>query len=174
MKIVRPVLLALVLAAALWPEIPRYRAERGLRAATGALRIVITHAAELPDPPGALERIALIARDAAPALPGDPRPPILEGSAWFVRGDAERAAVVYRSALALGERPETDLNLARAYERLGRESDARAAYVRAAWISPALSSSMLPDAAAEASAEIARLDAELKAGRLTTPPPPPR
>ena len=109
-----------------------------------------------------------------PALPGDPRPPILEGSAWLVRGDAERALGVYRSALALGERAELDLNLGRAYERLGREDDARAAFVRAAWISPNLLRAMLPDTAAIAYAEVARLDAELAAGKMTAPPPLPQ
>ena len=44
-----------------------------------------------------------------------------------VRGEAARAIEAYRSALALGERAELDLNLGRAYERLGREEDARAA-----------------------------------------------
>ena len=171
MKLARGALFAVILAAALWPEPARYRAEHTLRFATNALRYVVTHPGELSDPPAVLEQTALAAHSCGPPLPGDPRPAILEGSAWLVRGDAERALGVYRSALALGERAEIDLNLGRAYERLGREDDARAAFVRAAWVSPNLLRAMLPDTAALAYAEVARLDAELAAGRLTRPPP---
>jgi tetratricopeptide (TPR) repeat protein len=171
MRALRAALVAVVLAAALRPEFPRYHAERELRTATEALRFVIMHPQEIADPPGALERIAAIAQSCGLALPGDPRPPILEGSAWFVRGDFERAAEIYRSALAFGERAETDLNLGRALERLGRENEAHAAFLRAAWVSPLLLEAMLPDIAAAVSADLARLDAELRAGRLSAPPP---
>ena len=171
MKALRAALVAAALALALRPELPRYHAERELRAATEALRFVITHSQEIADPPGALERIAAIAHSCGPALPGDPRPPILEGSAWFVRGELERAEGIYRSALVLGERAETDLNLGRALERMGRENEAHAAFLRAAWISPLLLEAMLPDIAAAVNADLARLDEELKAGRLNAPPP---
>lgn len=174
MRLARGALLAALLAAALWPERARYQAERELSAATSALRYVLGHPAELSDPAGALDRIALVAAATEPALPGDPRPVVLEGSARLVRGEAERALGIYRRALALGERAETDLNLARAYERLGREEAARAAYLRTAWISPALMRAMLPDVAAAIGEEVARLEKELKEGRLKTPPPLPK
>jgi len=95
---------------------------------------------------------------------------VLEGSARLIQGEAQRALGIYRRALSLGERAETDLNLARAYERLGREPDARAAFLRAAWVSPVLLRAMLPDVAATAAAEMARLEKELKAGKLSAPP----
>lgn len=171
MRLLRAILLAVILAGLVWPERARYRADRDLRAATDALRFVLTHPTELSDPPAALENIARVAAAAGPPLPGDPRPPVLEGSARLVRGEAARALEAYRRALSYGERAETDLNLARAYERLGREAEARAAYLRAAWVSPALLTAMLPDVAAPTATELDRLEKELRAGRLTAPPP---
>jgi hypothetical protein len=50
---------------------------------------------------------------------------------------------------------------------------ADAAFVRALWISPALLRAVPPGFAERAGAEIARLEAELAAGRLTAPPPMP-
>jgi tetratricopeptide (TPR) repeat protein len=170
-RVARGVLLAALLAAALWPEPSRYHAERELRAATDALRYVLTHPRDFPDPAGALDRIALVAAAAQAALPGDSRPVVLEGSAKLIRGEAQRALELYRRALSLGERAETDLNLARAYERLGREPEARAAFLRAAWVSPVLLRAMLPDVAATAAAEMARLEKDLKEGKLSAPPP---
>ncbi|MCA1581592.1 MAG: hypothetical protein LC796_09415 [Acidobacteria bacterium] len=174
MKLARPALLAAALALLLWREPARYHAEREIRAATEALRYVLTHSSELPDAAGALDRIASVARAAAPPLPGDARPLVLEGSARLVRGEPKRALEIYRKANDDGERAETDLNLARALERLGREEDARAAFVRAAWVSPALLRAMLPDAADTARARITAFEHDLKAGRLKEPPPLPR
>ena len=171
MRLARGALLAALLVAAVWPEPSRYHAERELRAATDALRYVLTHSRDFPDPSGALDRIARVAAAAQTPLPGDPRPVVLEGSARLIQGDAQRALQVYRRALSLGERAETDLNLARAYERLGREPEARAAFLRAAWVSPVLLRAMLPDVAATAAAEVARLEKELKEGKLSRPPP---
>jgi tetratricopeptide (TPR) repeat protein len=171
MRLVRGFLLAILLAAALWREPTRAHAEREIRAATEALRYVLLHSNDLPDAPGALDRISLVATAAEPALPGDPRPVLLEGAARLVNGQGERALDAYRRALALGERGETDLNLGRALERVGREAEARAAFVRAAWISPPLLASMLPDVAAAAQAEVSRLETELREGRLKAPPP---
>lgn len=171
MRIARAALFAVVLAALLWPERARYQAERELRRASEAIRFVLTHHEEISDPPAALDQIALLAAAAGQPLPGDPRPPVLEGSARLVRGEAGRALETYRRALAFGERAETDLNMGRAYERLGREPEARACFVRAAWISPALTGAMLPDVAEMARAEVSRLETELKEGRLERPPP---
>ncbi len=187
MRSLRGLGLALALAWALAPEFSRYRPpvpaicarferfcespERELRVASGALRIVLTRPGEVADPPGALERIAQVATSAADGLPGDPRPWILAGSARLVAGEPDRAIDHYRQALALGERPETVLNLGRAYEALGQTEKARAAYVRALWVSPALLPALLPDVAQPLSAEVARLEAQLRAGRLKAPPP---
>ncbi|MEP6769534.1 MAG: hypothetical protein ABJC61_12755 [Acidobacteriota bacterium] len=171
MRIARPALVAAALALLLWREPARYHAEREIRAATEALRYVLTHSSELPDAAGALDRIGAVARSAVPPLPGDARPLVLEGSARLVRGEPHRALELYRRANEDGERAETDLNLARALERLGREEAARAAYTRAAWVSPALLRAMLPDAAEAARIRVTALEHDLKAGRLRKPPP---
>jgi len=173
-RLARPLLLAGALALLLWREPARYHAEREIRAATDALRYVLTHSSELPDAAGALDRIASIGAAARPALPGDSRPLVLEGSARLVRGESDRAREIYDRANAEGERAETDLNLARALERLGREEDARAGYVRAAWVSPALLTAMLPDVAGPTRARVEKLEEALKQGRLSAPPPMPR
>jgi tetratricopeptide (TPR) repeat protein len=170
MRLVRGLLLAALLAAAVWREPARLHAEREIRAATEALRYILTHSNEVPDASGALDRTALVAAAAAPALPGDPRPVLLEGAARLVNGQSDRALDAYRRALALGERGETDLNFGRVLERIGREEDARAAFTRAVWISPPLLASMLPDVAAAAQAEVSRLEKELREGRLAAPP----
>ncbi len=171
MRVARGLLLTVALAFGLAPEFPRYRAERELRVASDALRLVVSRPADVADPPGALERIGAVANSAASALPYDPRPWILAGSARLVAWQPDRALEHYRKALALGERAETDLNLARAYEALGETQKASGAYMRAGWISPVLLPLLLPDVAAPITAEVARLEAELKAGRLKAPPP---
>jgi hypothetical protein len=48
-----------------------------------------------------------------------------------------------------------------------------AAYLRAVWIAPALFPALLPDVQAPLRAEYDRLGGELRAGRLTSPPPMP-
>lgn len=183
MRLARGVLLALGLVFALRPEILRYRpklldrllypdisAERRLAVGKQSLGYVLSHHGELEDPSAALRRIAELATSASDSLPDDPRPWILAGSARLVAGEPDLAAENYRRAFALGERAETDVNLARAYEGLGQSEKATAAYLRAVWISPALLPLLLPDVAAPLSAEIARLESELRAGRLKAPP----
>jgi tetratricopeptide (TPR) repeat protein len=171
MRLLRGIALALVLAVALRPEFPRYRSERVLRGLSSVLRQVLTRPDEIPDASAALGRIARFAQSAARGLPGDPRPGILAGSAFLVAGEPTAALESYRTALAEGERAETDLNMARAFEALGEKEKADAAYLRAVWISPALLPLLLPDVAAPLSAEVARLEAQLKAGKLRAPPP---
>jgi tetratricopeptide (TPR) repeat protein len=171
MRAIRGLVVAVLLLGAVRPEPRRWQAERALRAATDALRFIATRGSEVNDPSGALERVARISAAVAPALPGDPRPPLVEGAARLVNGDAQSALDVYRKALTLGERGETDLNAGRALERLGREADARAAFLRAAWISPALLGAMMPDVASAVREELGRQDEALHAGRLKAPPP---
>lgn len=171
MRFLRGTVLAALLAWGFFPELARYAAERRLRAATGALRFLVSRPAEVADVPGALDRIASVAAGAAEQLPADPRPAILEGSVRLVAGQPDRAVEFYKEALALGERAETDLNLGRAYESLGDREKATAAYVRAVWVSPALLTVMLPDVAQTTQARVQALEAALAAGRLKIPPP---
>ncbi|HTD52547.1 MAG TPA: hypothetical protein VK780_05950 [Thermoanaerobaculia bacterium] len=172
MKILRGALAVILLAGALAPEFARYRAERLLRLATSAFSIVLTHSSEVADPAAALDRIAAIGMAAAPGLPGDSRPLILAGGARLASGQLDQAIENYLEALRLGERAETDLNLGRAYEGKGDTAQSHAAFLRAAWISPALLPTLLPDLAAPLRDEVARLEADLRAGRLKAPPPP--
>jgi hypothetical protein len=66
-----------------------------------------------------------------------------------------------------------DVNIGGAFETEGETAKSRAAFLRALWISPALSSAILPDIVHELKPEIQRLEAELRAGRLENPPPRP-
>jgi tetratricopeptide (TPR) repeat protein len=173
MRILRGLLLAGALAWALAPEVPRYRAERVLQAASNALRYLVTHPAEVADPRGALERIEQAALSAAAGLPADSRPWIIAGSSRLVASNADGALELYRTALGLGERAEIDLNMGRAWETRGDPQKAMAAYLRAVWIAPALFPALLPDVQAPLRTEYDRLVGELRAGRLTSPPPMP-
>jgi tetratricopeptide (TPR) repeat protein len=171
MRTLRGVAAVVLLTGALAPEFPRYRAERLLRVAASAFSIVLTHPSEVADPAAALDRIAGIVLAAAPGLPGDSRPLVLAGGARLASGQLDAAIESYREALRLGERAETDLNLGRAYEGRGDAARSHAAFLRAVWISPALLPALLPDLAAPLRDELARLEAEVRAGRLKAPPP---
>jgi tetratricopeptide (TPR) repeat protein len=173
MRLLRGLLLAGALAWAFAPEVPRYRAERILHASSDALRFLVTHPAEVADPPGALQRIEQAAMSAAAGLPADSRPWIIAGSSRLVASNADGALELYRAALPLGERAENDLNIGRAWETRGDSQKATAAYLRAVWIAPALFPALLPDVQASLRADYDRLVGELRAGRLTAPPPMP-
>jgi O-antigen ligase len=171
MPIVGRLALVVVLAAALWPELPRYAAERRLRAAQGALQFVRMRTSEVTDPPAALARVADLALDASGALPGDFRPFVLAGAARRAAGEGDRALELFRAALATGERAEIDLNLGLTTETLGRMDESRAWFIRGGWVSPPLLATLLPDIVGPVRDEIARLEADLVAGRLKAPPP---
>ena len=104
-------------------------------------------------------------------LPGDPRPPMIAGSACLVTGQPERALESYREAFATGERAEIDLNLGRAYGLARRPESAQAALLRAGWISPEVLASLSPPVRDSLLFRIGQLSQELSAGRLSEPPP---
>ncbi|MGH9364929.1 MAG: O-antigen ligase family protein, partial [Thermoanaerobaculia bacterium] len=162
---------AIVIMAAAWPEIPRYAAERKLRAVQAALRFVLTRTSEVTDPKAALARLSDLSMGASRALPGDPRPLVLAGGARFAAGQGDRALKLFRAALSTGERAEIDLNLGRACEALGLIDQSRAWFVRGGWVSPPLLATLLPDIVGPIRADVARLEADLTAGRLKAPPP---
>jgi O-antigen ligase len=174
MRLAPSLALVAALSAAVWPEIPRYLAERKLRLIESALRLVLTRPSEITDPGKALDRMAGMSLEAAAALPGDPRPVLLAAGAALARGEGERAVAFYLRALSFGERAEIDLDLGRASEAVGRRDEAEAWFVRGGWVSPPLLATLLPDVAASARAEIRRLAVELVAGRLKAPPPLPQ
>jgi tetratricopeptide (TPR) repeat protein len=166
--------LALLVAAALLPELSRYGAERQLYEVSAVLQAVGSGARVVANPGGAVMWAVSRADDASSRLPGDWRPLLFAGSGLLLVRQVDQALDRYRRALELGERPEIDVNLGRAYARLGLDDRARAAFVRAAWISPALLD-WLPLASRDAlGAELSGLGRALVDGRLTAPPALPR
>jgi cytochrome c-type biogenesis protein CcmH/NrfG len=171
MRLARSALLVLVLAAALVPELRQYGADRRLRDATAVFRAVV-----MAPPPGvdrarALDWVVANALDEARALPGDSRPLILVGSARLVARRGEEALGLYRRALALGERAEIDLNLARAHALAGQADAAHVALVRTGWVSPALLRSLPKSARLSVRRDLKLAGWALRDGRLTVPPP---
>lgn len=168
------VILAVGLILLALPEVRRYSAERKLSSANAAFELLLEHPNEVQNAREVLPRVALQAAAAARDLPGDSRGLVLAGSCQLVAGNPDRALELYRQALATGERAEIHLNLGRAEALLGRPEAAQIAFVRSAWISPALLRAVPPGFVAPVSAEIERLQSELSAGRLRAPPPIPR
>jgi tetratricopeptide (TPR) repeat protein len=161
------------LLALLWPEGPRYVAERRLRKGTDELRnaLATSTSVELARP--AVDRAATLGISAMAGLPEDPRPRLLAGSARLVAGRPLEALDFSRDALATGERAEIDLNAGRAHALAGERPEAQAALLRALWISPALASAIPEPLSGRILQEVGRLEVELRAGRLATPPPMP-
>jgi hypothetical protein len=160
----------LLLAALAAPELPRYAAERRVARATAAFRDSL----DAPKTPETVPRILAageLALTATSALPGDPRPWMVAASSNLLTSRIELALEFYRAAFATGERSEIDLNLGRAYAALGRPDAAAAATLRAGWISPELLAALPEAQRAAVQEQIARLTAELRAGRLSAPPP---
>jgi len=165
------VLAALLLARGAWPELPRHAGERALRHVSEGLRYVLQHPTQVGDPQQFLAGLAARARAAAAVLPGDPRPWVLAGGAYLVKGEPGLALELYRTALRNGERAETVLNMGRAREGMGEPEEARRAFVRSAWVNPRLLGAMLPDVADPVRKDIADLEVKLRLGQLKKPPP---
>lgn len=165
---------SVVLAVLVRPEIVRYRAERQLASANAAFELLLERPNEIRNAVEVLPRVSERAAAAAPSIPGDSRGWVLAGSCQLVAGNTDRALEFYRRALATGERAEIHLNLGRAEALLARLDSAQAAFVRSVWISPALLRAVPPGFAAPVTAEITRLESELRAGKLSAPPPLPR
>jgi tetratricopeptide (TPR) repeat protein len=165
---------AIALAVLVWPEIGRYRAERQLGSANAAFELLLDRPNEIQNAVEVLPQVSERAAAAAPSLPGDSRGWVLAGSCQLVAGKTDRALEFYRRALATGERAEIHLNLGRAEALLGRVEEAQAAFVRSVWISPALLRAVPPGFAGPVTAVITRLESELRAGKLSAPPPLPR
>jgi tetratricopeptide (TPR) repeat protein len=171
-RILRAGLVIAALAALAAPELPRYFAERRVGFATAAFRELVG-ASEDPETARDIAMLGDIALTTTAELPGDPRPWMVAGSSRLVTGRPERALEFYREAFATGERAEIDLNLGRAYALLKREGAARAAFLRAGWVSPEILSSLPGDLQTRLLAEVARLSGLLRQGRLDAPPPVP-
>lgn len=170
MKALRVTALVVVAALVLWPELPRYAAERRVGFATSAFKSLLDRTSD-PRVRAQLLAIGEMAAREGARLPGDPRPWILCGSAYLVNGQPQRAVDYYREAMGTGERAEIDLNLGRAYALMNRKPSADAAFVRAGWISPEILSSLAPAVADPVREEISKYAHALAEGRLTDPPP---
>ena len=170
MKVLRAGAVIAGLAVLLSPELPRYAAERRVGRATAEFRSL----AERADDPSIADDLVAVgqsALEAAPRLPGDPRPWILGGSAYLLTRQPERALENYRAALGTGERAEIDLSLGRAHALSRQRENAAAAFLRAGWISPEILAVLAEPVRKPLHAEISRLEEELRAGRLAAPPP---
>lgn len=108
---------------------------------------------------------------AAWQLPHDARRELVAASARTILGRGQEAIDGLLPEVVRAERPELVVALGRAYASVGDEANARAAFLRAGWAAPA-SLATLPKSVREAlSAQVATLEADLQAGRLTAPPP---
>lgn len=165
---------ALLLAAMVVSEIRRYDAEHRLASASATFESVLGRPSEIENAREVLSRVGESAAAAAEHLPGDSRGWVLAGSCQLVAGNPDRALAFYRRALKTGERAEIHLNLGRAEALLARPEAARAAFLRSIWISPALLPAVPPGFRDAVSAEVSRLEAELRAGKLAAPAPLPR
>ncbi|MEP6993761.1 MAG: hypothetical protein ABI968_04490 [Acidobacteriota bacterium] len=161
---------AAVLAALVYPELPRYAAERRVGMATAAFRELVQKE-HSPDAVRGILSVGEIARSAAPQLPGDPRPWMVAASSFLITGAPDRALELYREGFATGERAEIDLNLGRAYALLNKKGSAAAAFLRAGWVNPEILSSLPDSVQNPLRGEIARLAEQLAQGRLAAPPP---
>jgi hypothetical protein len=151
------------------PEVGRYAAMRDLAAGQGALVRAAGAGSARPDR-DLLAADRDLLESARNRLPFDPRPSFLLGSNALLRNEPVEALLSYQESLALEERPETDLNLSRTYERLGNPQAAANWALRAAWLSPSLVG-QLPAATQDAIARIlSELEAELAAGSKTAIP----
>ena len=173
MRSVRAALVVLLLAGASLPEARRYRAERLLWRMHAAADLLASDPAHAPDPHATVEWIARSAAEASAALPGDGRPWLIAGEARLDGRDPAGALELFRRASDAAERADVDFEMGRALVLLREFGPAQEALVRAAWISPAVLLP-LPDAARESlEREMARLEAELRQGRMKNPPPRP-
>ena len=158
------------LAAFVAPEFGRYAAERRVGFATVAFRSVLERPSDARTTANILG-VGELGLSAAPALPSDPRPWMIAGSAYLVTRQPEQALENYREALGTGERAEIDLNLGRAYALAGRKDDSQTALLRAGWVSPEILASLPESARDPLLARVAELSRELAQGRLSEPPP---
>lgn len=156
-----------VLAAALWPEAARYRAEWQLADADARLGAALRGAGSAASVEVALGE----ARAAMNALPGDPRAPLSASIALLLLKRGAEAKALLEPAIATGERPELTLNLGRARGTLGDESGAQAAFLRTAWASPAAIATLPSALRARILERVREFEAELRDGRLDRPPP---
>ena len=170
MKRVLRVILVVVAALLVWPELPRYRAECLLADANARLERVLRGIEPAATAVASVQAAEDAARRAAALLPPEPRPALARSIALVMTRRLDEAVAVLDAAIASGERPELTINLGRARAARGDEAGAQRAYLRTAWAAPSAVGT-LPAAMRESVLEeVAALEAKLRAGELKNVP----
>lgn len=159
---------ALVAASAVLPEWKIAREKRRLREGEGLL-LDAARQREPAQRDAILRDAEEVLEGAAEGLPHDVRPSFLLGSAALLRGDAAAALDRYRRSLAIEERPETDMNLSRAYAAAGNAPAAAVDAVRAVWLAPDLAKSLVPPTREAVERHVRRRLGRFNAGKATVP-----
>src|SRR5450830_794610 len=129
-------LFAAAAAKALAPEAGRYRARIDLNRCERAM--IATSDLESGRKRQVLRAVRDELESLAARLPFDVRPVYLLGTSALLLGEPGEAIEQLRRALAIEERPETDLNLSRAHAAAGDAEAAAQDALRAVWLSPDL------------------------------------
>ena len=165
------VLAVALAAAALWPELQRYRAEWWLGEADARLEAAfggtLKGGAALSSTADALQ----LTQQAMPVLSGDPRPVQAGSVALLLLHRGGEAIALLEPAIAKGERPELTLNLGRARGINGDEKGADAAFLRTAWANPAAIVTLPKTMRGPLLERVKELELQLHEGRLQQPPP---
>ena len=166
MTIVLRGLLVVLAALLVWPELPRYRAERLLAETNARLERVLRGVEPQATAVASVRMAADAARRAAELLPPEPRPALARSIALVMTRRLDEAVAVLDAAIASGERPELTINLGRARAARGDEAGARRAYVRTAWAAPGAVGTLPAAMRASVLEEVAALEVKLRAGEL--------
>lgn len=162
-------LFAIAAAAAALPEWRSARAKR--RLLEGEALVIDASRQTTPAAREAILRDATeVLEGVAPILPYDVRPAYLLGSASLLGGKAAVALDHYRRSLAIEERPETDMNLSRAYAAESRPLPAARDAVRAVWLAPDLAKTLPPDTRKAVERAVNRRAKRFAAGQAGVPP----
>jgi hypothetical protein len=166
MKHLVRVVLVIVPALLVWPELSRYRAERLLADANARLERVLRGAEPAATAVASVQTVEALASEAQALLPPEPRPALARSIALVMTRQPDAAIAVLDAAIAQGERPELTINLGRARASHGDEAGAMRAYLRTAWAAPSAVGT-LPQAMRQSVLdEVAALEVKLRAGEL--------
>ncbi len=160
-----------LMAALLWPEFGRYRAEWRLADADLRLTAVLDGTLKGCAAVSATEDALHLAQQAVSARPGDPRPLQSESVALLLLRRGDQAVALLEPAVAAGERPELTLNLGRARGIGGDEKGSDAAFLRTAWANPSAIATLPKSMRGPLLDRVKELEQQLHEGRLQQPPP---
>ena len=159
------------LAAMLWPEFERYRAEWSLAQANADLSAALDGTLKGSTAISATQDALSTTRKVIQALPGDPRPIQMASVALLLLQRGDEAIALLEPAIAAGGRPERTLNLGRARGIRGDEKGAEAAFLRTAWVNPSAIATLPKAMRGPLLDRVAELEVQLHNGQLQQPPP---